>query len=140
VVQLIDGHVLDSIECARRGDAYPLVDRFRRGEATEQEYATVLEMAEGKFKFRRVAARAHSTLKAKAMVAYYNRLRQLDWSPKAAKDATHAELGRARGMIDKALQKYGDDPNLKANWDAGEKFRLTTPWASRYFEPVLTTR
>jgi hypothetical protein len=96
-------------------------------------------MVEGKFKFRRVAARAYSTLKAKVMVAYFYALRQLrSLPPKAAKDDTQGELGRARGMIDKALQKYGDDPNLKANWNAGEKVRLTTPWASRYFQPVLT--
>jgi len=134
LVQLIDGPILIPIECALRGDAYPLVDRLRRGEATEEEFVALIGMIEGdsRFQFRRQARRQYERLKYKAMAIYTFTLEEQGWDFKDVMAAAQDEFGRLRSQIQEARKRHRNDPEVR------ERRALTTPWASRFFLDVLT--
>jgi hypothetical protein len=135
LVHLIDGQSLSPVECALRGDAFPLVDRIRRREATEEEYKALIGMIEGdaKFPFQREARWHYQILKSKAEAIYTFRLEEQGYYLKDVIAAAAKEFGRLRSQINVARSRHRNDPEVK-------KGALKTPWKSRFWDDVLTDR
>jgi hypothetical protein len=123
---------LSAIECARRGDPFPLADRIENGKATAAERKACADSLRGRFKIRHnpktgktLVIDAYEGFKAKLITAYVLRECRTGFKKNAVAQAME-EFGRGRSQVYAMVRKYQGDPECRDGI-------VPMPWRSRYF-------